>query len=80
MTIRAKISLALTAAALLSGCAMTPEEQDRFRANFMQGLSAGQQFRPVYQAPAYQAPPPPMQTNTTCRRNGWDGSVTCSSW
>lgn len=79
MTKYAASSLVLAAVGMLSGCAMTPDEQDRFRANFMQGLAAGQQARPVYQAPAYQqAPAQPI--NTTCRRNAWDGSVNCSSW
>jgi len=65
---------------LLVGCAMTPEQQDQFRANFMQGLATGAQARPVYQAPAYQPPPMPMNTTTTCRKNPWDGSVTCNTW
>jgi hypothetical protein len=84
MTTRAKLSLALVAGVLLNGCAMTPDEQDRFRANFMQGLSAGQQARPVHQVPVYQMPlnrPQYQQPiNTTCRRNAWDGSVNCTSW
>ena len=74
----AMLSFALSASSLLAGCAMTPEQQDHFRANFMQGLGASQQARPVYQAP-YQ-PAPIQPTNTTCRRNAWDGSVNCSSW
>lgn len=73
------LSFATCLGSLLGGCAMTPDEQDRFRANFMQGLAAGQQARPVYQAPVYQMPIP-RQTNTTCRRNPWDGSVSCNSW
>lgn len=73
-------AIALSFALLsLGGCAMTPEEQDRFRANFMQGLAAGQAARPVYQAPVYQPQPMPMPTTTTCRRNPW-GTVTCDTW
>jgi hypothetical protein len=79
MTKLAVLSLVLVAVSTLSGCAMTPDEQDRFRANFMQGLSAGQQARPVYQ-PVYQQPAPIQPINTTCRRNTWDGTVNCTSW
>lgn len=78
MNKRAMLLLALSASSLLTGCAMSPEQQDNFRNNFMQGLGATQ--RPVYQAPAYQPAPIQPTTNTTCRRNAWDGSVNCTSW
>lgn len=71
--------LLLTALLPLAGCAMTPQEQDRFRENFFMGMGAGAAVR---QQPVYQQPPTPMRmpTTTTCRRSPWDGSVTCDSW
>jgi len=73
MKLSATLSLAAIAG-LLSGCAMTPEEQDRFRANFMQGLSAGQ---PAYQAPVYQQPQ--RMRTTDCIRT-FNGGMSCTSY
>ncbi len=72
-----RLILCAATAALLCGCAMTPEQQDAFRQNFNNGLAAQQQQR-VYQQqqPAYQAPR--MQT-TNCTRT-FNGGMNCTTW
>lgn len=68
--------LLLIALLPLAGCAMTPEQQDQFRANFMGGLAAGAALRPQ---PVYYPPPPmAMPTTTICRRS-FNNTVVCDT-
>lgn len=81
MTTRVTSALVLTAAALLSGCAMTPEEKATFRENFMRGLSATQPMPAPYQIPYYQMPiqQQPRIRNTDCIRT-FNGGMSCTTY
>lgn len=70
--------------AALAGCNMTPQQQDALRQTFSEGLSGMSQIQQnnidQRQRQIQNTPPARVPPSYNCRRNTFDGSITCVEW